>query len=59
MVYISVPDPIPKLLYSISSNLQELSMWISNSYLKLKMFRTKVIFSLTLTYSLFSIHYLS
>lgn len=59
MVYISVPDPIPKLLYSISSNLQELSMWISNRYLKLKMFRTKVIFSLTLTYSLFSIHYLS
>lgn len=59
MVYVSVPDPIPKLLYSISSNLQELSMWISNRYLKLKMFRTKVIFSLTLTYSLFSIHYLS
>lgn len=59
MVYISVPDPIPKLLYSISSNLQELSTWISNRYLKLKMFRTEVIFSLTLTYSLFSIHYLS
>ena len=59
MVYISVSDPIPKLLYSFSSNLQELSMWISKRYLKLKMFRTKVIFSLTLTYSLLSIHYLS
>ena len=56
MVCISVPHYlITKFLYSISNNLQELYIWISNRNLKRQMFAV----SLTLIYSFSSIYYLS